>query len=82
MQLVTGSGLGLALRPMPTRPCPHCRKPAPRHLPHSSEQALVNYYRCDDCGHVFAIEKGQPDGPHHPVTVVGHGERGGSSATS
>ena len=54
---------------MSARPCPHCRTPAPRHLPHTSEYSLVDYFRCDTCGHVFTVTKGYPNGPHHPVTT-------------
>ena len=70
---------------MPTRPCPHCLKPAPRHLEYSSNIAVANYYRCDACGFVFSVAKDQPDGPHRPVTTNNppdEGEGGGNSAAS
>jgi hypothetical protein len=69
---------------MPTRPCPECQQPAPRHLPHSSRDATTNYYRCGGCGFVFTVDKDQPDGPHRDVTTRNHdqGEGGGSSVTS
>jgi hypothetical protein len=73
---------------MPTRPCPHCQKTAPRYLPASSDGAVVNYYRCDGCGHVFHVAKGKPEADPVPVTMrppssdPDSGEGGGSSATS
>ncbi len=56
---------------MPTRPCPACAATALRHLS-LSEDALVHYYRCDGCGHVFTNTKGAPEAPpvqlSHEVT--------------
>lgn len=31
-----------------------------RHLS-LSDEAMVHYYRCDGCGHVFTVSKGVPD---------------------
>ena len=41
---------------MPARTCPKCGIPG-RHLVASSENAIVDYYRCDRCGHVWIIDK-------------------------
>lgn len=38
--------------------CPQCLKATGRHLPHSSAEAWVDYYRCDDCGYIWTIKKG------------------------
>lgn len=54
---------------MPVRPCPACGHPAPRFIPSVSQDAHVNYYRCDGCAHVFTVRKDQPDGPHGDVTL-------------
>lgn len=54
---------------MPVRPCPACGRPSPRYVSGVSETALVNYYRCEACGHVFAVSKDNPDGPHRDITV-------------
>lgn len=55
---------------MPTRPCPECDQPAPRHLPASSEHASVNYYRCDPCGHVWHVPKDKPHAEQKAVTIT------------
>jgi hypothetical protein len=53
---------------MPIRPCPVCVAPTVRWLKESSRAAQVNYYRCDECGHVWATLKTGPQlGP--PVTI-------------
>lgn len=46
---------------MPAHSCPKCRQPAPRWLPETSKDATVNYYRCDECAHVWNIPKNDPD---------------------
>jgi uncharacterized Zn finger protein len=38
--------------------CTECFRTG-RHLAASSENSLVDYYRCDHCGHVWAIDKRQ-----------------------
>jgi transposase-like protein len=53
---------------MSVRSCPHCRHEAPRLLDGPSAGALVSYFRCDVCGHVFALRKDNPSVP--PWTVV------------
>ena len=50
---------------MPARICSKCQT-AGRHLAATSENAVVDYYRCDRCGHVWAIDKG---GARHDVTI-------------
>lgn len=42
---------------MPTTRCPACAKPDPRLLDGMSHHAAVNYYRCDECGHVWTTPK-------------------------
>ena len=37
-------------------------------LDSASESAVVIYYRCAACGHVWHVPKSDPDGP--PVTVA------------
>jgi hypothetical protein len=53
---------------MPNVDCPHCRSSQVRWLPETSQLAVVNYYRCDECGHVWCVSKEQPDGPPIDVT--------------
>lgn len=40
---------------MQQRVCPKCTHHG-RHLAASSQNARVDYYRCDRCGHVWAID--------------------------
>ena len=47
---------------MPDRPCPSCSSGGPRHLQESSSGAICDYYRCDACGHVWAVFR---DGSEH-----------------
>jgi hypothetical protein len=48
--------------------CPECHGARGRWLPTSSESAMVDYFRCGYCGHVWNTPKGQPDGK--PVAVT------------
>ena len=50
--------------------CPTCAK-AGRHLSESSENAHVDYYRCDACGHVWTISKLL--GTSRDVTILAEG---------
>jgi rubredoxin len=34
-----------------------------------SEYAWVEYWRCDDCGHVWTNAKGDPEGPRQDITI-------------
>lgn len=52
---------------MPIRPCPTCQRSTPKLLPEASITAIVNYYRCDHCGHVWSVLKVSPHGPHRTV---------------
>jgi len=36
-------------------------------LENSSENSLVDYYRCDRCGHVWANDKRNPDAPPRDI---------------
>jgi uncharacterized Zn finger protein len=45
--------------------CPKCTHHG-RHLAASSQNALVDYYRCDRCGHVWTIDK---NGNARDVTI-------------
>ena len=58
----------MLLRPMPTRPCPHCQRPA-RYLKDSSANSLVEYYRCDHCKDVWVVDPKDPDKPLRLVTL-------------
>jgi uncharacterized Zn finger protein len=53
---------------MPIRPCPTCQRPTTRVLPEASLSALVSYYRCDHCGHVWSTPKDSPDAPYRTVS--------------
>jgi uncharacterized Zn finger protein len=50
---------------MQARICPKCQTLG-RHLAATSENAVVDYYRCDRCGHVWTIDK---LGGRHDVTT-------------
>ena len=54
---------------MPLRPCPICRHSTPRWLETCSQDAYVNYYRCEPCGHVWTVPKNDPNGLVTPVTT-------------
>ena len=43
---------------VPPTTCPSCGGPNFRHLQAPSDQASVNYYRCNQCGHVWTTKKG------------------------
>jgi hypothetical protein len=45
---------------MPVQPCPACYHQTPRHLHDTSTEAIVNYYRCLTCGHIWTIHKLNP----------------------
>ncbi|HEY1302412.1 MAG TPA: hypothetical protein VGF24_02610 [Vicinamibacterales bacterium] len=49
--------------------CPSCGSTG-RYLPEPSKHAMVNYYRCPDCYHVWALYKDNPDMPHRDVTPL------------
>jgi hypothetical protein len=53
---------------MPHRLCSICQVQG-RFLEHISRDALVEYYRCDACGHVWTHEKANPNSPPEPITV-------------
>jgi hypothetical protein len=42
---------------MPTQPCPACDRPTARQLGDASKNAVVNYYVCGICGHVWTTDK-------------------------
>ena len=48
---------------MSGRPCPECQRPDPRLLEALSRDALVLYYRCAGCAHIWHVWKSDPDGP-------------------
>ena len=50
---------------MPIRPCPTCGNLTPRMLD-TSQIALVDYYRCENCSTVFH----KPKGAEGPLTIV------------
>jgi uncharacterized Zn finger protein len=52
---------------MPYRVCPSCRKVG-RLLPFSTSE-YVEYYRCDDCGHVWVRDKDKPNDKPRDVTI-------------
>ncbi|MEP7305976.1 MAG: hypothetical protein ABJA98_10705 [Acidobacteriota bacterium] len=43
------------------QPCAECRSLAIRWLDSRSQDAHVNYYRCERCGHVWTLPKGETD---------------------
>ena len=50
---------------MPVRPCPTCECPTPRSR---FPDALLYFYRCDFCGHIWHTPKDNPD--EQPTTLV------------
>jgi predicted RNA-binding Zn-ribbon protein involved in translation (DUF1610 family) len=50
-----GTRFAIALGVMPVQSCPSCGRLIARFLEAPSINAYVAYYRCDDCGHVWAI---------------------------
>jgi len=58
---------------MPHRLCPKCCHTG-RLLEVTSKDAAVDYYRCDDCGHVWTHQKGEADSPATAVTVTHESE--------
>ena len=52
---------------MPFRLCPLCARPG-RPLTESSQSSAVDYYRCDDCYHVWHHRKDEPNAPAVSVT--------------
>ena len=53
---------------MPICSCPNCQKVG-RLLEYTSTLAYVYYYRCDSCGHVWTLDRNNPNAPPKPVTV-------------
>ena len=49
---------------MPAQPCPHCRQPDSKLL-HAAltddNAALLSYYQCQHCQHVWSIDARRPD---------------------
>jgi transposase-like protein len=63
------------------RSCPKCQSENPRFLNGASDEAMVNFYRCDECGHVWTVQKSNPDGPTTDVTLPPKKEHGGRFPT-
>jgi len=53
---------------MPARLCPKCGK-AGQFLPATSETAVVDYYRCPACAHVWCVDRHNPTAPIRHVTI-------------
>jgi uncharacterized Zn finger protein len=53
---------------MPHQICPKCQRDG-RFLEATSEAAWVEYYRCDECGHVWTHDKHKPDSKPRDVTI-------------
>ena len=54
---VPNRGEVMASPPTPQEKCPQCLEALGRFLPAASEAAWVDYFRCDSCGHVWAVAK-------------------------
>ncbi len=50
------------------QPCPECRTLTARLLDNISNDAHVNYYRCQACGHVWTLPKGEMDAVPTAIT--------------
>ena len=46
-------------------PCPACANPSPVHLKETSKGTDVNYYRCERCLHVWAVDRHDPSKVTH-----------------
>jgi len=53
---------------MPHRICPNCQIQG-RLLEGPSQDSMVEYWRCDQCGHVWSHDKSNPNAPRNDVTV-------------
>jgi hypothetical protein len=42
---------------MPTTPCPACARQTPRHLDAASRSSVMSYYICQNCGHIWTVNK-------------------------
>ena len=63
-----GSQVTHSLLTMSLETCPKCQQQG-RLLGVSSEEARVNYYRCNDCRHVWTHQKNNPDSQPVDVTL-------------
>jgi rubredoxin len=61
-------GVMLLFFPMPQRQCPVCRIEGTL-LEHSSQDAVVDYFRCSQCGRIWTHRKGDPNSLATDVTV-------------
>jgi len=52
---------GTSATPGSIQPCAECRSLAIRWLDSRSQHAELNYYRCERCGHVWTLPKGETD---------------------
>jgi hypothetical protein len=57
------------------RPCPNCRAQVARLLEEASRYAIVCYYRCESCGHVWTVDRQTGEIAH--VTPLGADETTG-----
>jgi len=53
---------------MTQRSCPLCGRPGRPVADISKDLSVVDYYRCDPCGHVWWHSKHDPNAPAIPVT--------------
>ena len=51
------------------RSCPLCARPG-RPLTSVSKDSVVDYYRCDECHHVWHHRKDEPNAPAVNVTTT------------
>jgi uncharacterized Zn finger protein len=49
--------------------CPRCGDPAAHYLTATSQRAVVDYFRCDHCGHVWTEPKAGQTGERQDITV-------------
>ena len=60
---VIWSGLQAMTKPAPA--CPACGAATPRVLDASSAFAMVTYFRCGSCQHIWTVDKYNPTLIHH-----------------
>jgi len=49
--------------------CPRCGHAAAHYLTATSQRAVVDYFRCNPCGHVWTEPKPGQIGERHDITV-------------
>jgi transposase-like protein len=65
---------------MPHSKCPACRSIRAQSLEGTTKDAMVDYYRCADCGHVWSLKKDTPDAEPRNMTPLPDSQNSDSSS--